>query len=59
MISTSAPAGLRLLRIGGDEVVRLVALQFDRLQPEGPDRLAHERHLDLQVAPARSGRWPL
>ena len=48
-MSTSAPAGLGLLGIGGDQVVRLVALQLHRLEPEGADGLAHDRHLDLQV----------
>ncbi|GJE46912.1 hypothetical protein AEGHOMDF_6121 [Methylobacterium soli] len=40
---------LGLARVGGDEVVGLVALQLHRVQPEGPHRLAHQRHLALEV----------
>ncbi len=41
--------GARLLGIGGDDVVGLVAGLFHRLEAEGPDRLAHQRKLRLQV----------
>ena len=35
-------ARLRLLGIGGDEIVRLVALPLDGFEPEGADRFAHQ-----------------
>ncbi len=40
---------LGLAGIGRDQVVGLVALQLDRMQAEGADRIAHQRHLALEV----------
>ena len=48
-MSTSAPAALRLLGIGGDDVVGLVARLLHRLQAEGLHRLAHQRELRLEI----------
>ena len=42
----------RLARVGGDEVVGLVAVLLDRRQAERAHRLAHQRELRHQV-----GRW--
>ena len=40
---------LGLARVGRDQVVGLVALQLHRVQSEGAHRVAHQRHLALEV----------